>query len=82
MHEKIDRLYRVSNEIKSLRQLADELRDEWLAENGWKHTSATPGCFWMWRKGEFFCDAGTAERIQRIQCTGDYFDAHPEQQGD
>jgi hypothetical protein len=68
--------------IERLRDEADALRVEWLRENGWELTSDTPGCFWMWRKGEFFCDAGTAERIQRFKYSDDYFREHPERQGD
>jgi hypothetical protein len=78
----VDRQYQTSLRIERLRDEADELRDEWLRQNGWEHTSSTPGCFWMWRKGEFFCDAITAERIQRIQCVGAYFEEHPELVGD
>jgi hypothetical protein len=78
----IDKQQRTSNRIEELRRAAEEFRDKWLRENGWEHTSHTPGCFWMWRKGEFFCDADTAERIQRIETASAYFDAHPEECGD
>jgi hypothetical protein len=78
----IERLQYVANRIDELRRDADDLRNKWLRENGWKHSSQTPGCFWMWRKGEFFCDTDTAERIQRIQTADEYFDAHPEECGD
>jgi hypothetical protein len=73
-----DRNYETSNRIEELRRNAEDLRDKWLRDNGWEHTSSTPGCFWMWRRGEFFCDAATAERVQRIWTVSAYFAAHPE----
>jgi hypothetical protein len=78
----VDKQYAMSNKIESLRREAEDLRDKWLELNGWKHTSQTPGCFWMWRKDDWFCDAGTAERIERILCSEAYFDLHPYQSGD
>lgn len=41
-----------------------------LRRTGWKHTSSTPGCFWMWERAlpdgrVFLVDTATALRIQR-----------------
>jgi hypothetical protein len=36
-----------------LLQMADELRrakDAFLRKHGWKYTSDTPGCLWLWEK--------------------------------
>jgi len=39
-----------------------------LRKNGWKHTSDTPGCYWMWEKEidgrVFLLEFETAMRIQ------------------
>ena len=24
--------------------------DNWLREQGWRHTSNTPGCYWLWTR--------------------------------
>lgn len=80
--KRIDAEQRTAKRIEELRREAENLRDNWLRKCGWEHTSKTPGCFWMWRKDEFFCDAETAERIQRMQTANEYFKAHPERCGD
>ena len=36
-----------------IRQKASDLqsaKDDYLRAHGWKSTSSTPGCYWMWRR--------------------------------
>jgi hypothetical protein len=28
----------------------EELKSRYLRARGWKHTSTTPGCYWLWEK--------------------------------
>ena len=78
----VDKNYAAMNKIKTLRDEADGLLVTWLKSNGWTLTSSTSGCYWMWRKDEFFCDIDTAERIQETLCSSAYFDAYPEESHD
>ncbi len=29
---------------------AEQAKDDYLRAHGWKSTSSTPGCYWMWRR--------------------------------
>lgn len=43
----------IKQTIESIESLKDEYEfaaDDWLSQNGWHHTSSTPGCFWLWVK--------------------------------
>lgn len=36
--------------IEDAKRKAAELADEYLRAAGWKATSETPDCYWMWQK--------------------------------
>lgn len=38
------------HDIAFLREQFGYAEDEFLRRRGWKHTSDTPGCFWMWQR--------------------------------
>jgi hypothetical protein len=65
-------------EIQDQRSSTEDRLNIWLRNNGWEHTSSTPGCYWMWRKNEFFCDTATAERIESHFTALEYGRLHPE----
>lgn len=37
-----------SDDVQYSRDHAENLAAQYLRENGWKHTSSTPGSFWLW----------------------------------
>jgi len=41
---------REAGEARYQRQQLDFRVEAWLRREGWKHTSDTPGCFWMWQR--------------------------------
>lgn len=45
-------------DIRQAQELLNMQVEEFLRFNGWKHTSSTPGCYWMWQKeidGILYC---------------------------
>lgn len=71
-------------------------KDAWLRKRGWRSTSTTPGCYWMWQKEltnppysdepgkvrTFVVDQETAVRIEEHLQSMEYYDAYPEEMGD
>lgn len=37
-------------QVLDARNEAEETARRYLRSHGWKHTSSTPGCLWMWEK--------------------------------
>lgn len=57
--------------VDEYKSAVEDLRHEaeaHLRKSGWKHTSSTPGCYWMWEKEMdgrvFLVEFETAMRIQ------------------
>lgn len=38
------------HDIERAQQALDFAVEAWLRDKGWKHTSTTPGCFWLWER--------------------------------
>lgn len=59
------------NEYKWRREQLDEQAAAYLRSKGWKHTSSTPGCYWMWEREiggrTLLVELATAVRIQSHQ---------------
>lgn len=56
---------------------AHEKIDRFLEKQGWKNTSDTPGCFWMWEKKlkdgrVILTDQDGAVRFEAQMCGEDY----------
>lgn len=71
------------NEIEDARHDLDQAKHFYLRSHGWRYTSSTPGCLWMWVKrcelgGEnsepttepcwIMVDTDTAISMQRHSC--------------
>ena len=69
-------------QIRYARERLEYREADWLRRKGWKSTSATPGCLWMWEKEidgrVILLSQATAAYMQaEIDANADY-DAHPE----
>ena len=42
--------YQLRRRLAELSLDADTVRERYLRACGWRHTSDTPGCFWLWIK--------------------------------
>jgi hypothetical protein len=75
-----------AEKIKSDEEQIINRKLEYLTKAGWKHTSSTPGCYWMhekeWEGKTFLVDTGTAFRIQSGWDAEKYMRAHPEEYKD
>ncbi len=72
------------NEIEDARNELEQAQHRYLRSHGWRYTSSTPGCMWMWvKRCEFdtsktrepstepcwiMVDTGTAVAMQRHSC--------------
>lgn len=62
------------NEILDLENDLEQAKSRYLRSHGWKYTSSTPGCIWLWVKktpiGEtIMVDTGLALSMQRHSCS-------------
>lgn len=69
----------IAAEYEKLEDQAEELKfaqDAFLRRHGWKYTSRTPGCYWMWER--LLTDGRTVlagtEHAMSITVRGDYTD--------
>lgn len=37
-------------DVTEAKDRADDVAAKYLREAGWKHTSSTPGCYWLWTR--------------------------------
>ncbi len=55
--------------IEQLNADLEEARPRFLRLSGWRNTSSTPGCYWLWVKEfdgiQYAVDESTAIRIER-----------------
>jgi hypothetical protein len=72
-----------AEKIKGDEEKIIKRKREYLTRSGWKDTSSTPGCYWMYEKEwdgkTFLVDVGTAFRIQSQLDAKRYMRAHPEE---
>lgn len=69
--------------IEADRRELDDRTEAYLRAKGWKHTSQTVGCYWMWFKtinGQSYgCSTADAFRIQDSLDREEYAAAHPDE---
>ncbi len=55
------------DDVLHAREMLEFEVDDYLRSKGWKHTSTTPGCFWLWCKD---VEWTTTQRIFPAPSTG------------
>lgn len=91
MNLSVDERFKVSESLRGMSEQQEMAEEGYLRDTGWKETSSTPGCVWLWKKAvtwirdddkevteQFFCSRSTAVHIQTAVDRDDYWRAHPE----
>lgn len=74
------------NKAEALTIQAEEIVSKALRQAGWKHTSQTPGSYWMW-EGEIdgrrcLLSQDDAARVQEHRDRTAYFEQYPDELND